>query len=91
MSGATGGTSAITNSWKRRRASPDSRSVGADPEKSSGEIAPDHNKKSSAAKRTLTDDTKAVMVDFFADEIRACAKRFGGHAVNWAEKYGIAL
>jgi hypothetical protein len=65
--------------------------IGADPEKSSGEIAPDHNKKSSAAKLTMTDDIKAVMVEFFADEIRACAKRFGGHAVNWAEKYGIAV
>ena len=39
----------------------------------------------------MTDDIKAVLVEFFADEIRACAKRFGGHAVNWAEKYGIAL
>jgi hypothetical protein len=65
--------------------------IGADPAKSSGEIAPDHNKKSSAAKLTMTDDIKAVMVEFFADEIRASAKRFGGHAVTWAEKYGIAV
>lgn len=65
--------------------------IGADPEKSSGDLSAGHNKKSSAAKLIMTDDIKAVMVDFFADEIRACAKRFGGHAVGWAEKYGIAL
>jgi hypothetical protein len=65
--------------------------IGADPKKSSGELAPDDNKKSSAAKLTLTDDIKAVLVEFFTDEIRASAKRFGGHAVNWAAKYGIAL
>jgi len=65
--------------------------IGADPSKSSGELSADHNKKSSAAKLTMTDDIKAVLVEFFADEIRACAKRFGGHAVNWASKYGIAL
>jgi hypothetical protein len=65
--------------------------IGADPAKSSGDIAPDHNKKSSAAKLTLTDDIKAVLVEFFADEIRASAKRFGGHAIGWAEKYGISL
>ena len=65
--------------------------LGADPEKSSGNLAPDDNKKSSAAKLILTDDIKAALVEFFADEIRASAKRFGGHAVNWASKYGIAL
>jgi hypothetical protein len=65
--------------------------IGADPEKSSGNLAPDDNKKSSAAKLTLTDDIKAVLVEFFTDEIRASAKRFGGHAVNWAAKYGVAL
>jgi hypothetical protein len=65
--------------------------IGADPTKGSGDIAPDHNKKSSAAKLTLTDDIKAEMVDFFADEIRACATRFGGHAITWAQNYGISL
>jgi hypothetical protein len=65
--------------------------IGADPEKSSGDIPPDHNKKSSAVKLTLTDDIKVVLVDFFADEIRACAKRFGGHALTWAATYGISV
>ncbi|HTT99700.1 MAG TPA: sulfotransferase [Rhizomicrobium sp.] len=65
--------------------------IGADPAKSSGELSADHNKKSSNAKLDMTDDIKAVMVEFFADEIRASARRFGGHAVGWAEKYAIAL
>src|SRR6202012_491758 len=56
--------------------------IGADPEKSSGELSAGHNKKSNAAKLTLTDELKALMIEFFADEIRACAKRFGGHAVG---------
>jgi hypothetical protein len=65
--------------------------IGADPEKGSGDIPPDHNKKSQAAKMTLTDDIKAVLVELFADEIRACAKRFGGHALTWASTYGISV
>jgi Sulfotransferase family len=63
--------------------------IGADPEKSSGDVPPDHNRKSQDTKMTLTDDIKAVLVEFFADEIRACAKRFGGHALAWASSYGI--
>lgn len=65
--------------------------IGANPEKKSGDIPPNHNRKSQAAKMTLTDDIKAVLVEFFAEEIRACSKRFGGSAITWASNYGIAI
>jgi hypothetical protein len=62
--------------------------LGADPAKSSGELDADHNRKSKAKKLELTDDIKAVLVDHFREELRACAELFGGHAKKWAAQYG---
>lgn len=63
--------------------------LGGDASKSSGDIEPSHNRKATAEKLELTDDIKAVIADFFKDEIHASAKRFGGHANDWAARYGI--
>ncbi len=62
--------------------------LGGDPDKSSGEIKADHNRKAAARKLELTDNIRAVIADFFKDEIKACAARFGGHANAWAARYG---
>jgi hypothetical protein len=65
--------------------------IGADPEKSSGEIPPDHNKKSQTVKLPFTDVVRSELVKYFTKEIRACAQRFGGHALTWAANYGIKV
>ena len=65
------------------------RFLEADPDKPSGEISPDYNRKSAAKKPELSDDIKAVLVRHFAQELRDCAALFGGHAKNWALKYGV--
>ncbi|HVV65062.1 MAG TPA: sulfotransferase [Rhizomicrobium sp.] len=64
--------------------------IGADPMKSSGDLAAGHNRKSKAAKLVMGEEHKRALVDYFADEIRACARRFGGHALAWATSYGLA-
>ena len=63
--------------------------LGADPAKPSGDLTSDHNKKSKLKKPELADDIKAVLVEYFAQELRDCAVLFGGHAKNWAAKYGV--
>lgn len=64
--------------------------LGGDPEKPSGEIPANLNRKSKAAKLDLPDSAKAVLVEHFADELRQCANQLGGHAVKWAQNYGVA-
>jgi hypothetical protein len=61
----------------------------ADPEKKSGDLQPDYNRKAKAAKLRMTDSSKEVLVEHFAEELRACATLFGGHAVVWKLSYGV--
>lgn len=63
--------------------------IGADPDKKSGELAADHNRKAKAAKVALTDTAKRVLIEHFAAEIRACGELFGNQAREWAVKYGL--
>jgi hypothetical protein len=63
--------------------------LGADPDKGSGEMPPEHNRKSDTKKLTLTDEAKAILVEHFADEVIACAKVFNGPAQNWRTRYGL--
>lgn len=65
------------------------RYLGGDPDKASGEIPADHNRKSSNEKLELTDEIKGVIVEHFADELRACATMFGGYAEGWPAQYGV--
>lgn len=63
--------------------------LGADPEKESGELPADYNRKANAPKLPLSDSIKAVLLDHFGKEIKACGEILGGSAKNWASRYGI--
>lgn len=63
--------------------------VGADPAKDSGVLAAGHNRKAKSEKLTLTDEIRGVLVDHFADEVRECARLFGGRAKEWPARYGL--
>jgi hypothetical protein len=65
------------------------RFLDADPDLPSGDLPPGFNRKSSAAKITLSDDVRDALVHHFADEIRTCAVEFGGPANEWRRKYGL--
>jgi hypothetical protein len=52
---------------------------------------PPDNRKADKAKLELTPEIRDVLIEVFADEMRACADYFGGHAVQWAQKYGISV
>lgn len=61
--------------------------LDADPEKPSGALPPDHNPKSKYKKLEMSPAIGEILVDFFADELRACATVFGGHANTWQAEY----
>ncbi|HEX3653925.1 MAG TPA: sulfotransferase [Rhizomicrobium sp.] len=63
--------------------------LGADPAKPSGDLPPDHNPKSKFRKLEMSDAIRSELVSYFADELRACASTFGGHATAWLIEYGI--
>jgi hypothetical protein len=63
--------------------------LGADPAKPSGDLPPDHNPKSKFRKLELNDAIRSELVLHFADELRACASTFGGHATGWLVEYAI--
>ncbi len=63
--------------------------LGADPEKSSGELAASYNRKAENEKLPLSDRLREVLINHFEDELCACARIFGGHAKSWPERYGI--
>jgi Sulfotransferase family len=63
--------------------------LGADPAKPSGELSAGHNAKGKGKKMELTDDLRAVLADYLKDELKNGAAFFGGHAVEWARKYGV--
>ncbi|MCG8466803.1 MAG: sulfotransferase, partial [Gemmatimonadetes bacterium] len=51
--------------------------LGGDPEKPSGALSADYNRKSGAGKPPLTDDMRAFIGELLADELRASATEFG--------------
>ena len=53
-------------------------------------VAPDFNRKAELPKVAMTDSARAALVAYFGDELRACRDRFGGPAVEWAARYGVA-
>lgn len=63
--------------------------LGADPDKTSGELGAGYNKKGSSDKLELTPDKKAALVTHFREELLACAEVFGGEARNWKSRYDI--
>jgi hypothetical protein len=64
------------------------RFVGADASKP-GSLPADHNRKSQLRKIQMPDCIKQVLVDHFADEIRACARLLGDAAGSWPSLYGL--
>lgn len=63
--------------------------LGADPEKKSGDLAFDENKKSGKEKIALSDDAVAILIEHFTGELRAGAKLFESHAQEWVTRYGL--
>jgi hypothetical protein len=61
--------------------------LGADPAK--GTLDPGHNRKADKPKLAITPQIEAMLAQRFADELRASAEIFGGHAAKWAAKYGV--
>jgi Sulfotransferase family len=61
--------------------------LGADPDW--GDLDPGHNRKADKPKIDITPEIEEVLAENFAEELRACAAIFGGHAAEWARKYGV--
>jgi Sulfotransferase family len=51
-------------------------------------IAPDYNRKSDAWKLPMPPGVESRLTTLFADEIEACAERFGGRALDWRAALG---
>jgi len=65
--------------------------LGADPNKKT-DLPADYNRKrkgGKSARPEITEMARAVLVDFFRDEILAGAAVFGGRASAWPAKYGL--
>jgi len=63
--------------------------LGADPGKKSGDLAPNFNRKANTEKLPLTEPIRAILLEFLADEIRACADLLGGPARGWPARHGL--
>lgn len=63
--------------------------VGADPAKSSGSLPAGHNRKGRLEKVPFTDEIQKMLIEHFADEVRECARLFGGLASEWPARYGL--
>jgi hypothetical protein len=62
--------------------------LGADPEKRSGAIPPDHNRKAKE-KLEMTPLARAVLAEHFREELKASTEIFGGPACEWPALYGL--
>ncbi len=65
--------------------------LGGDPDKRSGDLPADYNPKAAKEKLMMNAETRQKLVDFFADELRACATELGGAARDWPKRYGLSL
>lgn len=65
--------------------------LGADPSKESGEVSLNFNSKSQHRKVAMPDEIKQILVDHFADDIRASVRVFGPRARPWLRRYGLKL
>jgi sulfotransferase family protein len=63
--------------------------LGGDPHKPSGKLPPGFNRKSRYAKVIMRPEVRERLIELLGDEIRACAKEFGGPASEWPIKYGL--
>jgi hypothetical protein len=63
--------------------------LGADPVKASGALSADHNRKTNLRKVSMTPSVREHMIEFFQEELLACAQTFGGPAKQWLARYAI--
>jgi Sulfotransferase family len=63
--------------------------IGGDPDKQSGGLEAGYNRKSQNAKVELSPEIEAIIVEHLRPELRACAREFGEHASEWADKYNV--
>lgn len=63
--------------------------LGADPDKPCSGLPADYNKKSRLDKLDLTKALERTLIDFFREELLACADCFGGAARDWPKRYGL--
>jgi hypothetical protein len=61
--------------------------LGADPEKASGQVTPENNVAATVQKLPLSDEVRARIAEFFANELKACATQLGGPAKEWPARY----
>jgi hypothetical protein len=62
--------------------------LGADPNKPSGALPPGYNRKA-GPKLEITPLAKTALVEYFRDDLKACAEVFGGRAREWPARYGL--
>ncbi len=65
--------------------------LDADASKDSGDVNPHFNSKSRNTKIAMPDEIKKILVDHFADEIRASTHVFGPRARPWLRRYNLKL
>ena len=65
------------------------RFLGADPSKPSGRLPPDFNRKSALPKIAMSPEIRSHLIELLSEEIRACARAFGGPALEWPKRYGL--
>lgn len=64
--------------------------LGGDPEKPSGTLPPDYNRKAGLnPPLDMSPDVRAFLIQRFAGEVRACAALFGGAAEGWPERHDL--
>ncbi len=64
--------------------------LGADADKPSGALHPGFDRKQDRIPNIeMTDDVRAILIEHFEDELRACAREFGGPAELWPQRYGL--
>jgi hypothetical protein len=65
--------------------------LGADPNKSSGELKANHNGDAGRKKLRLTEKVRSRVAQFFEQELKECAAELGGPAKRWPARYGFSL
>jgi len=65
--------------------------LGADASKDSGDTIPNFNSKSTKSKVPMPDEIRNILIDHFADEIRASVRAFGPRARPWLRRYNLKL
>lgn len=61
--------------------------LGGDPENSNSRFLPERIVAPTVQKLPLSDEVRACIAEFFADELKACATELGGAAQEWPSRY----